>query len=110
MDNDNLSDDVFLDSIRHVINTDELTIGPDRIPTLTHTGLPNTEALRIYAPENEENFLLSRQREHYFYPEDQPVEEGWKSYKVEDDEPFGTILDDRFDATVNHKVRNTISK
>lgn len=97
MDGDDLSDDVFID--RHVINRDELRVADGQIPTIPISSgakagggvlEKDEEEVRIYAPLDYDDSF--RRHENYFYPEDdQNVSEGWRSYKIEDEEPFGPI-------------------
>lgn len=95
MDGDDLSDDVFID--KHVINPDELRVADGQIPTIPiSTGARvgggvgrDEDEVRIYAPLDYDDG--SRRHENYFYPENEQVSEGWRSYKIEDEEPFGPI-------------------
>lgn len=138
MDGDDLSDDVFIDK-NTVINSDELRI--DRqIPTIPISsgakaggGVGKDEdEVRIYAPLDYDD-ACGTQYENYFYPDNEVVSEGWRSYKIEDEHPFGPITDgpainnhnrilpmcnnnnvaapkakQDFDANVTHKVNNKI--
>lgn len=140
MDGDDLSDDVFIDK-NTVINSDELRI--DRqIPTIPISsgakaggGVGKDEdEVRIYAPLDYDD-ACGTQYENYFYPDNEVVSEGWRSYKIEDEHPFGPITDgpainnhnrilpmcnnnnvaapkakQDFDANVTHKVNNKIIK
>ena len=97
MDGDDLSDDVFLD--RQVINRDELRIADGQIPTIPLSKgakvggavAQDEEEVRIFAPLDYDEGFTANRHENYFYPDDAPVSEGWKSYKIEDEEPFGPL-------------------
>lgn len=86
MDGDDLSDDVFMD--KQIINQDELRLSHGQIPTVSVAG---QEDVRIFAPLDYEDDSWKRVHENYFYPADAAVSEGWRSYKIEDEEPFGPI-------------------
>lgn len=100
MDGDDLSDDVFID--KHVvINRDELRIAKGQIPTIPISSGARAggcvdkdeEEVRIYAPVDYDDGLGGRRHENYFYPDNAAICEGWRSYKIEDEEPFGPIAD-----------------
>lgn len=98
MDGDDLSDDVFID--KHVINTDELRISDGQIPTIPISSCAKVggcvgkdeEEVRIYAPLDYDEAFSESRHENYFYPDNEIVCEGWRSYKLSDDEPFGPIV------------------
>lgn len=110
---DNLSDDVFMEK-QLIINRDELRLADGQIPTMSRQN-PNFdpvsgEKLEIFAPQDYQyQDTFSDRHENYFYPANaEGVSEGWKSFRIEDEEPFGpvpqTTTRPEFDATVNHKV------
>lgn len=99
MDGDDLSDDVFIE--KQIINRDELRIADGQIPTIPISsgakvggGVCKEEGeVRIYAPLDYDEGFITNRHENYFYPENSECGEGWRSYKIEDEEPFGPIGD-----------------
>lgn len=99
MDGDDLSDDVFID--KHVINRDELRIAENQIPTIPISSGARAggcigkgeDDVRIYAPVDYDDAFTKNRHDNYFYPDNEQVAEGWRSFKIEDEEPFGPITD-----------------